>query len=85
MTDDLIKTLQKELREADDRIAKLEAALKPFADHTELLDAFDADYAKLLDAFEYNPDDTIICGFDGKYLTAGDCRAAKKALEKGDD
>jgi len=31
MTDDLIKALQKELREADDRIGELRAALKPFA------------------------------------------------------
>lgn len=31
MTDDLIKALQKELREADDRIAELETLLKPFA------------------------------------------------------
>ncbi len=30
MTDDLIKALQKELREADDRIEELRAALKPF-------------------------------------------------------
>jgi len=35
MSDDLIKALQKELREADERIAELEAALKPLAEVAE--------------------------------------------------
>lgn len=54
------------------RIDELKAALKPFAEYTAWLDAH-----------EYDPDDTIICGFDVKYyLTAGDCRQARKVLGK---
>jgi hypothetical protein len=29
-----------------------------------------------------DPDDTIICGFDGKYLTIGDLRRARAVLRE---
>lgn len=50
-------------------IETLVAALEPFADHASLLEDADAD-------------DTILCGFDGKFLTACHLRAARAALTK---
>lgn len=54
------------------QVAKLREALEPFAAHADLLTDDD-------------PEDTIICGFDGQYLRAGDVRHARAVLKETGD
>ena len=68
MTDDLIAAMQKELREADRRIAELKAALKPF---DEMLQR---DFSFMANDERYDDD------FTAKVLMRlGDLRAARAA------
>jgi hypothetical protein len=48
----------------------LKEALEPFAEHAKTVDS---------ECVE-DPDDTIICGFNGNYLRIGDIRRAQAAL-----
>jgi hypothetical protein len=62
------------LQDRDAEIARLRAALKPFAEFAKALDArFSDDETKL---------DALAKIYDAPELTVGDCRAALKALEE---
>ena len=78
MTDDLVKRLRKNvmcgdavIEEAADRIEKLEAALRPFAKWADWHD-------------DAKGTDVERC-FSKAQITVGDLRAARKALEGGND
>lgn len=64
-----------QLRMTNARLQKdkenLREALKPFAE-----------YVHLLDDPSIDPDDTIICGFWGRVLTAGDIRKAANVISE---
>jgi hypothetical protein len=59
-----------ELATAERQRDTLKEALEPFAEHAKTVDS---------ECVE-DPDDTIICGFNGNYLRIGDIRRAQAAL-----
>ena len=79
MSDDLIKALQKELRQADDRIAELQAALKPFA-RKNLSDEITTTTLEYL-----SPLGTQMKELQKMKESDDNIRAARKVLEKNND